>query len=57
MMEWGIVKGKDPYLYGEKVKAYLRRGAGPLRGESFYPNERVGFGKLCLEESIPERNN
>lgn len=57
MMEWGIVKGNDPYLYGEKVKAYLRRGAGPLRGESFYPNERVGFGKLCLAESIPERNN
>lgn len=57
MMEWGIVRGNDPYLYGEKVKAYLRRGAGPLRGESFYPNERVGFGKLCLAESIPERNN
>ncbi len=57
MMEWGIVRRNDPYLYGEKVKAYLRRGAGPLRGESFYPNERVGFGKLCLAESIPERNN
>lgn len=57
IMEWGIVRGNDPYLYGEKVKAYLRRGAGPLRGESFYPNERVGFGKLCLAESIPERNN
>lgn len=57
MMEWGIVRGNDPYLYGEKVKAYLRRGAGPLRGEFFYPNERVGFGKLCLAESIPERNN
>ncbi len=25
MMEWGIVKGNDAYLYGEKVKAYLRR--------------------------------
>ena len=30
MMEWGIVRGNDPYLYGEKVKAYLRRGARPL---------------------------
>lgn len=53
MMEWGIVRGNDTYLYGEKVKAYLRQGAQPLRGESFYPNERVGFGKLCLMESIP----
>lgn len=55
MMEWGIVRGNDVYLYGEKVKAYLRRGALPLRGESFYPNERVGFGKLCLERSLPRR--
>ncbi len=30
LMEWGIVKGNDPYLYGEKVKAYLRKGARPL---------------------------
>ena len=54
MMEWGIVRGNDAYLYGEKVKAYLRRGAQQLRGESFYPNERVGFGRLCLAESIPK---
>ena len=54
LMEWGIVRGNDRYLYGEKVKAYLRRGAQPLRGENVYPNERVGFGKLCLAESFPE---
>ena len=32
LMEWGIVRGNDPYLYGEKVKAYLRRGAKELPG-------------------------
>uniref|UniRef100_UPI004056C536 S8 family peptidase n=1 Tax=Acetatifactor sp. TaxID=1872090 RepID=UPI004056C536 len=53
LMEWGIVRGNDPYLYGEKVKAYLRAGAQPLRGEMEYPNDRVGFGKLCVAESIP----
>ncbi len=53
LMEWGIVQGNDPYLYGEKVKAYFRRGARPLRGESVYPNERVGYGALCVAESIP----
>ncbi len=42
LMQWGIVMGNDPFLYGEKVKAYLRRGARPLRGEAIYPNERVG---------------
>ena len=32
LMEWGIVRGNDPYLYGEKVKAYLRKGAKQLAG-------------------------
>lgn len=53
LMEWGIVRGNDPFLYGEKVKAYLRAGARPLRGESQYPNARVGFGVLCVEDSLP----
>lgn len=53
LMEWGIVRGNDPFLYGEKVKAYLRKGARPLRGESVYPNERVGWGALCVSESLP----
>lgn len=53
LMEWGIVRGNDSYLYGEKVKAYLRAGAQPLRGEEVYPNERVGYGALCLERSLP----
>lgn len=54
LMEWGIVRGNDPFLYGEKVKAYLRAGAQPLRGEAEYPNDRVGFGKLCVSASLPE---
>ncbi len=53
LMEWGIVRGNDPFLYGEKVKAYLRRGAKPIRGEEEYPNNRVGFGALCVAESLP----
>lgn len=53
MMEWGIVRGNDPYLYGEKVKAYLRAGAQPIRGELLYPNEKVGFGAVCISASLP----
>lgn len=53
LMEWGIVRGNDPFLYGEKIKAYLRKGARPLRGETEYPNDRVGYGKLCVAESLP----
>ena len=53
LMQWGIVMGNDPYLYGEKVKAYLRRGAKPISGEAEYPNARVGWGVLCLRDSLP----
>lgn len=45
LMEWGIVKGNDPFLYGEKVKAYLRRGARRLPGYEEFPNETVGWGE------------
>lgn len=54
LMEWGIVRGNDPFLYGEKVKAYLRKGARPLRGELVVPNDRVGWGALCVRDSLPE---
>ncbi len=53
LMEWGIVNGNDPYLYGEKVRAYLIRGAQPLTGERVYPNSTVGYGTLCVRESLP----
>jgi len=53
LMQWGILMGRDPYLYGEKIKAYLRRGARPIRGELVYPNEKVGFGAACVAESLP----
>lgn len=70
LMEWGIVRGNDPFLYGEKLKAYLIGGAQELAGSSGsssgsptstesetgteYPNARVGWGALCLGDSIPE---
>lgn len=53
MMEWGILRGNDPFLYGEKLKAYLIAGAKPIASESEYPNRRVGWGALCLSESLP----
>lgn len=53
LMEWGIVRGNDPYLYGEKVKAYLRNGARELPGFEEWPNDQVGYGALCVGESLP----
>ena len=53
LMQYGIVEGNDPFLYGEKVKAYLRRGARPLAGITEYPNPLIGWGVLCLRDSLP----
>ena len=38
------MKGNDPFLYGEKVKAYLRKGAQSVGGYEEYPNVEVGWG-------------
>ena len=53
LMQWGIVEGNDPFLYGEKVKAYLRRGAKELPGFTEYPSPLVGYGSICVENSLP----
>lgn len=47
-MEWGIVKGNDPYMYGEKIKAELIKRAGKLPGFKSYPNPILGWGTLCF---------
>ncbi|QHQ62682.1 S8 family serine peptidase [Anaerocolumna sedimenticola] len=52
LMEWGIVRGNDPYLYGEKLRAYLINGARPLRIERIYPNRTLGYGALCLDNTF-----
>lgn len=54
LMQYGIVQGNDPYLFGQKLKAYLIRGARQLSAFSEYPNDRVGWGALCLRDSLPE---
>ncbi|MFT4105938.1 MAG: S8 family peptidase [Lacrimispora sp.] len=53
LMQWGIVDGRDPFLFGEKVKAYLIRGARHLPGINSYPNPEVGYGALCVSDSLP----
>ena len=60
LMEWGILRGNDVYLYGEKLKAYLIRGArrnlvptGSTAETVQWPNPQLGWGTLCLSESIP----
>lgn len=58
LREWGIVRGNAPYLFEEKVKAYLRCGARKLPGFDQWPNNQVGMGRCvcgivcrCKKES------
>lgn len=46
LMDWGIVQGNDPFLYGEKLKAYIIREAQPLPVLREYPNPEVGWGAV-----------
>lgn len=59
LMEWGIVRQNDPFLFGERLKGMLKRGAVPLTGNNTppilsLPNPRTGFGAICLADSITE---
>ncbi len=54
LMEWGIVRGNDRFLYGERLKASLIRGAQSLAGVPMRPDSRIGWGTLCVENSLPE---
>lgn len=47
MMEWGIVRGNDPFLYSQRVKAFLCKNAARSAFWS-YPNPQWGYGKLYL---------
>ena len=51
LMEWGIVRGNDAFLYGEKLKAHLIKGALPLNGMNI-PDDVTGWGKMCMAQSI-----
>lgn len=53
MMEWGIVRGNDRFLYGERLKALLIKGTNVLSGAPERPNSQAGWGTLCLQNSLP----
>ena len=46
MMEEGIVKGEDPFMFGSKIIAYMHREAKPLPGYTEYPNPVTGWGRI-----------
>jgi len=51
MMEWGIVNGNDSLLYGQRIKAFLKKGARREQ-DRVYPNPLWGYGTLCIKDTI-----
>ena len=51
IMEWGIVRENNTFLYGENLKTYLIRGA-TRKDATTYPSPIWGYGRLCVEESL-----
>ena len=51
LMQWGIVEGNDPFLYGKRLKAFLQKGAGRLEN-IIYPNNEWGYGAVCFENTL-----
>lgn len=51
LMQWGIIEKNDLFLYGERIKAFLRLGA-KRKDNISYPNEEWGFGSLCLSKTL-----
>lgn len=52
LMEWGIVLGNDPFLYGDRLRYYLLRGAKRVRTEEVYPNPTWGYGEVCAKSAM-----
>nr|WP_279325031.1 S8 family serine peptidase [Clostridium sp. 1001275B_160808_H3] len=52
MMEWGILKRNDPYLFGERLKYYLVISAKRPRTDVIYPDPSWGYGQVCLNAAI-----
>lgn len=49
--EWGIKKGNDPYLYGERLKYFLVDRARRERNDVTYPDPSWGYGTICAYDS------
>ncbi|MGN9163032.1 S8 family peptidase [Clostridium sulfidigenes] len=51
LLEWGIVLGNDPNIYGPTAISYFTRGTSKRSGD-IYPNPQWGYGILNLQGSF-----
>jgi len=51
LLEWGIILGNDPNIYGPTSISYFTRGTSKRSGD-IYPNPQWGYGILNLQGSF-----
>ena len=54
IMEWGIVKGNDKYLFGSRLKYFLVTGARRERIDIKYPDTSWGYGEVCAYDTLQQ---
>lgn len=52
LMEYGIVKKNDFYLYGDRLKYFLLKSARRGRTSVDYPSPIWGYGTLCVGDAL-----
>lgn len=57
MLEWGVVRQNDVFLYGERLKVMLTTGADRSFSNQLFPDRDWGYGKLCLFRTMQDLAN
>ncbi|GFP78067.1 hypothetical protein bsdtw1_04260 [Clostridium fungisolvens] len=52
LLQWGVVKGNDPFLFGDRLKYYIMRSAKRERTDVAYPNPSWGYGTICAYDAL-----
>ncbi len=57
LMEWGIVNGNNPALYGDRLSVAIIKNTRRLATGIDYPNQLWGYGAFCLENVLIDQIN
>lgn len=52
LMEYGIIKRNDLFLYGDRLKYFLLKSAKRDRTSVVYPSPIWGYGTLCVGDAL-----
>lgn len=57
LLQWGVIKLNDPYLYGDRLKYYIITGSRKERLDISYPDISWGYGEVCAFNALNNLTN